>query len=58
MVGCIYAGIECVVERERAASDIYNTIIAGGASGGVLGAWAARHSGPKRTFLSSIEYVC
>ena len=47
MVGCLFAGIECVVERERAAHDIYNTIIAGGVSGGILGAWAARQAGPQ-----------
>ncbi|KAF1326339.1 hypothetical protein FI667_g8538, partial [Globisporangium splendens] len=47
MVGCIFAGIECIVERERAVHDMYNTVIAGAASGGVLGAWAARQSGPQ-----------
>ena len=52
MVGAIYAGIECAIERERATHDVFNTIAAGGASGGVLGAWAARQAGPKRTFPS------
>uniref|UniRef100_K3X8V0 Mitochondrial import inner membrane translocase subunit TIM22 n=1 Tax=Globisporangium ultimum (strain ATCC 200006 / CBS 805.95 / DAOM BR144) TaxID=431595 RepID=K3X8V0_GLOUD len=47
MVGCIFAGIECIVERERAVHDMYNTVIAGAASGGALGAWAARQSGPQ-----------
>lgn len=45
MVGCVFAGIECVVERERATHDMYNTVIAGGATGAVLGSWAARHAG-------------
>lgn len=50
MVGCVFAGVECLVERERATHDIYNTIIAGGISGAVLGGWAARRAGPQRTF--------
>ncbi|KUF98072.1 hypothetical protein AM588_10007284 [Phytophthora nicotianae] len=47
LVGSIFAGVECVIERERAAHDILNPILAGGVSGGALGAWAARSSGPK-----------
>ncbi|GAB9466533.1 hypothetical protein Gpo141_00003905 [Globisporangium polare] len=47
MVGCVFAGVECLVERERATHDIYNTIIAGGISGAVLGGWAARKAGPQ-----------
>lgn len=50
MVGCLFAGIECLVERERATKDIFNSVIAGGTTGGVLGAWAARQMGPQRTF--------
>ncbi|CAI5712384.1 unnamed protein product [Peronospora effusa] len=47
LVGSIFAGVECVIERERAAHDILNPILAGGVSGGALGAWAARNSGAK-----------
>ncbi|POM63847.1 LOW QUALITY PROTEIN: Mitochondrial Protein Translocase (MPT) Family [Phytophthora palmivora] len=47
LVGSIFAGVECVIERERAAHDILNPILAGGVSGGALGAWAARSAGPK-----------
>lgn len=47
MVGCVFAGIECVVERERATHDMYNTVIAGGGTGAVLGSWAARHASPQ-----------
>jgi import inner membrane translocase subunit TIM22 len=47
MVGSIFAGVECMIERERAAHDILNPLLAGGVSGGALGAWAARSSGPK-----------
>lgn len=49
MVGCLFAGIECLVERERATKDMFNSAIAGGAAGGLLGAWAARQMGPQRT---------
>lgn len=52
MVGCIFAGIECIVERERAVHDMYNTVIAGAAAGGVLGGWAARQAGPQREYPS------
>uniref|UniRef100_A0AAV1V402 Mitochondrial import inner membrane translocase subunit TIM22 n=1 Tax=Peronospora matthiolae TaxID=2874970 RepID=A0AAV1V402_9STRA len=47
LVGSIFAGVECVIERQRARHDIVNPILAGGVSGGVLGAWAARTSGAK-----------
>ncbi|KAL4151692.1 hypothetical protein PRNP1_008634 [Phytophthora ramorum] len=47
LVGSIFAGVECVIERERAAHDILNPLLAGGVSGGALGAWAARGSGAK-----------
>jgi len=60
VVGAIFAGIECVIERERATHDVYNTLLAGGASGGVLGAWAARNMGPKREYpynLSSYHFM-
>ncbi|KAF0701650.1 Aste57867_7931 [Aphanomyces stellatus] len=42
VVGAIYSGIECTIERERAVHDVYNTLLAGAASGGILGGWAAR----------------
>lgn len=57
MVGCVFAGVECLVERERATHDIYNTVIAGGISGAVLGGWAARQAGPQRAFCSSITWT-
>ncbi|CAI5741805.1 unnamed protein product [Hyaloperonospora brassicae] len=47
LVGSIFAGVECVIERHRATHDIVNPILAGGVSGGMLGAWAARTSGTK-----------
>lgn len=47
LVGSIFAGIECAIERERAVHDILNPIVAGGVSGGALSAWAARSSGSK-----------
>lgn len=57
IVGCVFAGIECIVERERATHDTLNTIIAGGTTGAVLGGWAARHAGPQGLF-SCICYLC
>jgi hypothetical protein len=58
MVGCLFAGIECLVERERATKDMLNSAIAGGAAGGLLGAWAARQMGPQRTLalLSPLSF--
>ena len=47
MIGLLYAGIECVVEKERAVHDIYNAIVAGGTSGAIMGAWPARYMGTK-----------
>ncbi|RLN48952.1 hypothetical protein BBJ29_005667 [Phytophthora kernoviae] len=44
MVGGIFAGVECVIERERASHDILNPILAGAVSGGALGGWAARNA--------------
>eukprot|EP00471_Norrisiella_sphaerica_P005625 CAMPEP_0184489988 /NCGR_PEP_ID=MMETSP0113_2-20130426/16865_1 /TAXON_ID=91329 /ORGANISM="Norrisiella sphaerica, Strain BC52" /LENGTH=131 /DNA_ID=CAMNT_0026873701 /DNA_START=105 /DNA_END=497 /DNA_ORIENTATION=- len=45
MVGLVYSGVECIVEKERASQDLYNPLIAGCASGAILGAsggpWAA-----------------
>ena len=56
-MGSIFAGVECVIERHRATHDIVNPILAGGVSGGMLGAWAARTSGTKGTLLSTIDVV-
>lgn len=56
MVGCVFAGVECLVERERATHDIYNTIIAGGISGAVLGGWAARKAGPQSASSLLVEW--
>lgn len=55
MVGCIFAGVECLVERERATKDTLNSVIAGGITGGALGAWAARQMGPKRALSHSFD---
>ncbi|KAE9046711.1 hypothetical protein PR003_g1612 [Phytophthora rubi] len=55
MVGSIFAGVECVIERERAAHDILNPLLAGGVSGGALGAWAARSSGPKLLVQNTVK---
>merc|ERR1712232_99938 len=35
-VGCIYAGVECFMERERAVRDIPNAMYAGCITGGIL----------------------
>ncbi|TMW68500.1 hypothetical protein Poli38472_005968 [Pythium oligandrum] len=45
IVGCIFAGLECLIERERATHDIFNPVIAGGIAGGSLSAWGARNFG-------------
>ncbi|CAK4083518.1 unnamed protein product [Aphanomyces euteiches] len=52
VVGAIYSGIECTVERERASHDVYNTLIAGATSGAILGGWAARKL-PAKHLLSN-----
>ncbi|KAJ8521218.1 hypothetical protein ON010_g17846 [Phytophthora cinnamomi] len=58
LVGSIFAGVECVIERERAAHDILNPLLAGGVSGGALGAWAARSSGPKCELIAGDGAGC
>ncbi|CAH0473379.1 unnamed protein product [Peronospora belbahrii] len=55
LVGSIFAGTECVIERERAVHDILNPILAGGVSGGALGAWAARNSGVKLMMQNTVK---
>lgn len=55
LVGSIFAGVECMIERERATHDILNPILAGGALGGALGAWAARRSGPKLLVRNTVK---
>ena len=61
MIGMMFSGIECVLETYRAKKDIYNTMTAGCASGGILSA----KGGPKAAlfgcagfaaFSSAIEY--
>jgi mitochondrial import inner membrane translocase subunit TIM22 len=47
MVGFVFAGLECVIERERASHDVLNPMIAGGVAGGMLSAWSARQMGPQ-----------
>ncbi|CCI42526.1 unnamed protein product [Albugo candida] len=42
MVGALYAGTECLVARERASDDIYTTLVAGGTTGMILGAFNQR----------------
>ena len=42
-VGALFAGSECVIEKQRAKHDIYNSVYAGCFSGGVL----ARSGGPQ-----------
>nr|CCA20487.1 Mitochondrial Protein Translocase (MPT) Family puta [Albugo laibachii Nc14] len=44
MVGALYAGTECLVARERASDDIYTTLIAGGTTGTILGAFNQRNA--------------
>ncbi|RLN97388.1 hypothetical protein BBJ28_00008821 [Nothophytophthora sp. Chile5] len=55
MVGGIFAGVECVIERERASHDILNPILAGGVSGAALGGWAARNSGAKNMYVGEYK---
>ncbi|KAF3927263.1 hypothetical protein ABW20_dc0108951 [Dactylellina cionopaga] len=38
MVGALFAGTECVIESYRAKNDMVNPIVAGCATGGILGA--------------------
>ncbi|KAF3165254.1 Mitochondrial import inner membrane translocase subunit tim22 [Orbilia oligospora] len=38
MVGALFAGTECVIESYRAKNDLVNPILAGCATGGILGA--------------------
>lgn len=42
VIGGIFSGIECNLERYRARSDVYNTVAAGAITGGALSAWAAK----------------
>eukprot|EP01089_Gocevia_fonbrunei_P014356 TRINITY_DN3919_c0_g3_i1.p1 TRINITY_DN3919_c0_g3~~TRINITY_DN3919_c0_g3_i1.p1 ORF type:complete len:215 (-),score=43.11 TRINITY_DN3919_c0_g3_i1:72-716(-) len=37
VVGALYSGIECVIEKKRGKADIYNAVYAGCATGGLLG---------------------
>lgn len=51
MIGFIFAGLECVIERERAKHDVFNGMIAGGVAGGCLSAWSARRMPQQSTFF-------
>ena len=42
LVGGLFSIIECNIERERAKTDAYNSVISGAITGGLLGAWSAR----------------
>ncbi|KAJ0402437.1 hypothetical protein P43SY_000590 [Pythium insidiosum] len=55
MVGCIFAGLECVIERERAQHDVWNAAIAGAVAGGALSAWSARHFGAQLIARQSLK---
>lgn len=49
MMGAMFAGSECVIEKVRAKHDIYNSVYAGCATGGAL----AHKAGPKvRAFVA------
>ncbi len=52
VVGGIFSLIECNLERERAKTDVYNTVAAGAITGATLGAWAAR-TFPIKTIISN-----
>ncbi|PKI84875.1 Tim22p [Malassezia vespertilionis] len=52
-VGAIYSGIECCIEGYRARSDIWNPVVAGFLSGGIL----ARHSGPRAMFAGGMAFA-
>lgn len=56
-MGLLFAGIDCLVERERATKDILNSVIAGGVTGGALGGWAARQMGPQSTCHSPCRSI-
>ncbi|ETV99330.1 hypothetical protein H310_08057 [Aphanomyces invadans] len=50
VVGAIYSGIECTIERERAVHDVYNTVSAGATTGALLSGWAAKQL-PAKEFI-------
>ncbi|KAF8648498.1 hypothetical protein AX16_006207 [Volvariella volvacea WC 439] len=52
-VGALFAGIECIIESYRAKNDVYNSVAAGFAAGGIL----ARNSGPKAAFGGGLAFA-
>lgn len=52
-VGVVYAGMECFLERERAARDLPNAILSGCAAGGVL----AFQGGPSGMALGCLGFA-
>ncbi|CAK9056074.1 unnamed protein product [Durusdinium trenchii] len=52
-VGVVYAGLECYLERERAARDLPNAILSGCAAGGVL----AFQGGPSGMALGCLGFA-
>ncbi|KAK9824300.1 hypothetical protein WJX72_009265 [[Myrmecia] bisecta] len=52
-MGALFAGSECVVEKMRAKHDIWNSVYAGCATGGVLGASA----GPKAACVGCVTFA-
>lgn len=61
LIGGMFAGIECNLERTRAKTDVYNTVAAGAITGGALSAWAAKAMSPsvlmKHTVKGSASFA-
>ncbi|EPS37678.1 hypothetical protein H072_8565 [Dactylellina haptotyla CBS 200.50] len=61
MVGALFSGTECVIESYRAKNDLVNPIMAGCATGGILGASAGPSAAAMgcagfAAFSTAIEY--
>ena len=52
-MGALFAGSECIIEKVRAKHDIYNSVYAGCATGGVL----AHRAGPKAMCAGCVTFA-
>ncbi|KAF2191807.1 mitochondrial import inner membrane translocase subunit tim22 [Zopfia rhizophila CBS 207.26] len=52
VIGAIYSGTECCIEGLRAKNDIWNSVIGGAITGGVL----ARRAGPQAVALGALGF--
>ena len=55
VIGALFAGIECNLERYRATTDVYNTIASGAMTGATLSAWAARTMQPRSLLKHTVK---